>query len=84
MTRSEGMTFLLRRTSDEDEDEQSEENLSEPERIALLKLWETMDGLPLALDQAGAYIKLLFCWLESYGVSYNSKTLSFVLSHVLS
>ena len=66
MSQLEGITFLLRRTADKDEDEKSEANLSAPERAALATLWETMGGLPLALDQAGAYIKVARCSFQEY------------------
>jgi tetratricopeptide (TPR) repeat protein/transcriptional regulator with XRE-family HTH domain len=66
MSRLEGRSFLLRRTADKDEDEDREANLSVPELAALATLWETMDGLPLALDQAGAYIKVARCSFQEY------------------
>ena len=66
MSRLEGRTFLLRRTADNDEDEDRETNLSASERAALSMLCEMMDGLPLALDQAGAYIKIARCSFQEY------------------
>lgn len=70
LSQSEGVTFLLLRTST-DENVDSEENLSAPERNALYKLWEVMDGLPLALDQAGAYIKTAQCSFHKYVALYS-------------
>jgi tetratricopeptide (TPR) repeat protein/transcriptional regulator with XRE-family HTH domain len=66
MSLLEGKTFLLRRTRNENEDETREANLPASERAALTTLWETMDGLPLALDQAGAYIKMAQCSFQEY------------------
>ena len=60
MSREEGITFLLRRIAsggDEDGEEDLFKNVSTIEQQAASDLWEMMDGLPLALDQAGAYIK---------------------------
>ncbi len=60
MSREEGITFLLRRIAsegDEDGEEDLFKNVSAIEQHAASVLWEMMDGLPLALDQAGAYIK---------------------------
>jgi tetratricopeptide (TPR) repeat protein/transcriptional regulator with XRE-family HTH domain len=66
MSLAEGRTFLLRRTTNEDEDEIREANLLASERAALATLWEAIDGLPLALDQAGAYIKMAQCSFQEY------------------
>ena len=60
MSREEGITFLLRRIAPEgDADEEGDlfKKVSTREQQAASELWEMMDGLPLALDQAGAYIK---------------------------
>lgn len=62
MSQSEGVTFLLRRTSDKEQ----AEHLPPPERAALSQLWATMGGLPLALDQAGAYIRIARCSFHEY------------------
>lgn len=66
MSLLEGRTFLLRRTADKEEDENREATLSATERVALVTLWKAMDGLPLALDQAGAYIKVARCSFHEY------------------
>lgn len=65
MSQSEGVTFLLLRIST-GEDVVGGENLPAPERDALYTLWEVMGGLPLALDQAGAYIKTARCSFHEY------------------
>ncbi len=65
MSQSESVTFLLRRTATSD-DEDRKQNLSAPERSALSTLWEVMGGLPLALDQAAAYIKTARCSFHEY------------------
>src|SRR5205807_10003136 len=60
MSREEGVTFLLRRitsSGDEDGEEDLSKRVSDKEQQAAQELWEVMDGLPLALDQAGAYIE---------------------------
>jgi len=60
MSQAEGVTFLLRRITsmgDEDGEEDLSKSASAKELHAAKELWEAMDGLPLALDQAGAYIK---------------------------
>jgi tetratricopeptide (TPR) repeat protein len=67
MGREEGVTFLLRRMSSrEDEAEASIQETSDAERRLAEELWELMDGLPLALDQAGAYIEAKQCSLADY------------------
>lgn len=70
MSRSEGVQFLLRCTSS-DEEEKREEHLSFSERDAIYTLCEVMDGLPLALAQAGAYIKMSPCSFHEYIALYN-------------
>ena len=69
MSREEGVTFLLqRRASSEDEEgeEDPASQMSERERQAAEELWAVMDGLPLALDQAGAYITAVQCSISEY------------------
>lgn len=62
---AEGTLFLLRRANvlaaDEDLDRASSDQLSAAEAIAI-----ELDFLPLALDQAGAYIDEVGCGLWSY------------------
>lgn len=58
MSLEEGIAFLMRRIhSRDEEDENRSERAAVKERLAAKELWELMDGLPLALDQAGAYIR---------------------------
>jgi len=56
MSREEGVTFLLKRITHCEDDEDPLQRVSDEERQAAEELWEVMDGLPLALDQAAAYI----------------------------
>jgi len=61
----EGALFLLRRTkilTPEDPFEQA----SEQDQELAKKIAELMDGLPLALDQAGVYIDETRCGLDGY------------------
>ncbi len=75
MSRDEGVSFLLQRNTASDEPEVGERgasmSVSEQDRQAAAQLWAVMDGLPLALDQAGAYIAAVQCsiveYLERYG-----------------
>ncbi|GCE29219.1 tetratricopeptide repeat protein [Dictyobacter alpinus] len=67
----EGIQFLLRRTGGSDM-----RSLSEQDSLELLKVAkavvETMGGLPLALDQAGAYIERTGCSFTDYLHMYQS------------
>ena len=65
MTAEEGVTFLLRRTKII-ELEASLKQAPETVQIEAEKVWKEMDGLPLALDQAGAYILETKCGLLKY------------------
>jgi tetratricopeptide (TPR) repeat protein/DNA-binding XRE family transcriptional regulator len=68
MSREEGITFLLRRMTSGEEvgAEDPSRSVSEREQRAAEELWEVMDGLPLALDQAGAYIEAKQCSISEY------------------
>ncbi len=66
---SEGMRFLLRRATLLEEDEPLE-TVSAATRTAAQHLVEELDGLPLALDQAGAYIEETGCSLSEYLALY--------------
>jgi tetratricopeptide (TPR) repeat protein/transcriptional regulator with XRE-family HTH domain len=66
MSQPEGVAFILRRTCDEEKDKRGEEILPARERVALSQLCATMGGLPLALDQAAAYIKVARCSFHEY------------------
>ena len=61
----EGALFLLRRTRIL-EPEDSFAQASEHDQRQAKKIAELMDGLPLALDQAGAYIDETQCGLDGY------------------
>ena len=75
MSQEEGINFLQKRTiPDEDEygDEDITKRISDTELVAAQQLWKIMDGLPLALDQAGAYIQMAPCTLTEYVNLYRS------------
>ena len=65
MTKQEGIEFLLHRTKivglNASLDDASEYDITIAEEI-----WEAMAGLPLALDQAGAYILETGCGMANY------------------
>lgn len=56
MTQEEGIAFLLRRAKKIGLHSQTDE-ASERDQQHALEIYKEMDGLPLALDQAGAYIE---------------------------
>jgi tetratricopeptide (TPR) repeat protein/transcriptional regulator with XRE-family HTH domain len=58
LTTQEGVSFLLARTHSPTDDPQEQE--------AALTIAEMMGGLPLALEQAGAYIQATHCRLADY------------------
>ncbi len=65
MTEQEGVCFLLRRIKILAPTASIDERL-EKHYVLAKKIWELMDGLPLALDQAGAYILETKCDLSGY------------------
>jgi serine/threonine protein kinase/Tfp pilus assembly protein PilF len=65
MEPSEGMQLLLRRAKLLDPEE-TLDNVAGAMRRAAQQLVEQLDGLPLALDQAGAYIEETGCSLSEY------------------
>jgi nucleoside phosphorylase/tetratricopeptide (TPR) repeat protein len=65
MTPEEGALFLLRRATILEREEQLEDALPEDVRDALA-LTHEMGGLPLALDQIGAYIEETGCGVSGY------------------
>lgn len=72
MTEEEGMRFLLyraRRLSPTD----SLACLAPQEQISAREIVVAMDGLPLAIDQAGAYIDETQCCLEDYLHLYHQR-----------
>src|SRR5260221_11079004 len=70
MTAEEGALFLLHRTGLLASDA-SLENIADADRKKAIEIEEMMDGLPLAIDQAGAYIEdtrtTLAGYVELYG-----------------
>lgn len=71
MEREEGILFLLRRAKmleSEASREQVQQFLQQTptQHAAAVELVETMGGLPLALDQAGAYLEETHCGLSAY------------------
>ena len=71
LSREEGIQFLLRRARESDM-----HSLSEQDTIEMLNaaktVVETMGGLPLALDQVGAYIERTGCSFVDYLHMYQS------------
>lgn len=65
MTVEEGIRFLLARSKLYASGASSEE-ISEADRIEALDIYHQLDGLPLALDQAGAFIEETGCTLFHY------------------
>ncbi len=72
---SEGIRFLLRRAKLLVEDEPLE-TVSAATRSAAQQLVEELDGLPLALDQAGAYLEETGCSLSEYLALYGQHRLT--------
>lgn len=65
MTTDEGVRFLLARSKLYAPGASGEE-ISEADRIEALDIYHLLDGLPLALDQAGAFIEETGCTLFHY------------------
>lgn len=79
MTREEGMLFLLKRAKvieaqASDEQVWQVEQRLPVEYAAAEELVQTMGGLPLALDQAGAYIEETGCGLAGYLQLYKQQS----------
>jgi tetratricopeptide (TPR) repeat protein len=72
MDRDEGMLLLLRRAKVLARDAPLAQ-ASETDRIAAEAIVKEMDGLPLALDQAGAYIEETHCGVPAYLLSYRQR-----------
>jgi tetratricopeptide (TPR) repeat protein/DNA-binding XRE family transcriptional regulator len=64
LSRAESITFLSKRLASSQED--AEEDTIVVDQHEAEELWAIMDGLPLALDQAGAYIESRQCSLPEY------------------
>jgi tetratricopeptide (TPR) repeat protein len=71
MTLEEGALFLLRRTKVVAQDVALQDAATEDCQKAKV-LAEMLDGLPLALDQAGAYIEEAGCNLDNYLYRYQA------------
>ena len=65
MEPEEGALFLLRRAGLIAENDLLEQ-ASAAQRIKAQEISRAMDGLPLALDQAGAYLEETSCGLDAY------------------
>jgi len=72
MEAEEGALFLLRRSKNIKPDAMLEE-VSASDRARAREISEAMDGLPLALDQAGAYIEETKCGLTRYLELYQER-----------
>ncbi len=78
MPEAEGVLFLLRRTTKIAAKAGLEK--ASPEQYKEAKqLWHLLDGLPLALDQAGAYILETRCSFFAYQEQYNRQRAAFLL-----
>jgi hypothetical protein len=69
MTLEEGVLFLLRRAKILELDDPLNK-ASDADQEAARKIWQEMYGLPLILDQAGAYIEQTACGLAGYYERY--------------
>ncbi len=74
MPPDEAREFLLKRTGRSDP--------SQVENEAILKIAEELDYLPLALEQAGAYIKELKSGFSNYLSSYRTRGLDMFKKHL--
>jgi tetratricopeptide (TPR) repeat protein len=74
MGTEEGALFVLRRAKYIAEDAPLDE-AAEADRATAKEITAQLDGLPLALDQAGAYIEETGCGLSGYLELYRSHTL---------
>lgn len=75
MEREEAVHFLLRRTTMYEDDEQPYA-VSLREHGAAEQAWEMVDGLPLALDQAAAYIEESQIDIAAYVALYQTQRAS--------
>ncbi len=72
MSEQEGILFLLRRTKKLPPDAELEQASMEMYHQAR-PIWQEMNGLPLALDQAGAYILETSCTFADYQTQYTRR-----------
>ena len=69
MAEEEGVLFLLRRTKKVAPQARLDQASTEQQEEAR-QIWQLMEGLPLALDQAGAYILETGCSFAEYREQY--------------
>jgi len=69
MSEQEGVLFLLRRTK-KVASRAGLDQASAAQRDEAREIWQLMEGLPLALDQAGAYILETGCLFSDYREQY--------------
>jgi tetratricopeptide (TPR) repeat protein/DNA-binding XRE family transcriptional regulator len=79
MNEQEGVRFLLQRTGHLPREAPLEQVPGSQYRDAR-QIWQHMEGLPLALDQAGAYILETGCTLSDYLALYQSQRASLLRS----
>ncbi len=72
LDKDEGIQMLLRRAGIL-EAEQAIEQIPQQQRDLATQIVQAMDGLPLALDQAGAYIERTQCTLAAYLETYQQR-----------
>ena len=72
LSRPEGTALLLHQT-DQLEEAHSHRKISEYEERAAARLYELLDGLPLALDQAASYIEETQCSVGEYLALYQAQ-----------
>jgi tetratricopeptide (TPR) repeat protein/transcriptional regulator with XRE-family HTH domain len=72
LSREEGISLLLRR-ADLAEENHNSRRMLEHEEAAASTLFDLLDGLPLALDQAAAYIEETRCSVGDYLALYRAQ-----------
>jgi tetratricopeptide (TPR) repeat protein len=75
LTEQKGLELLLRRTGLLLE-EQKNQHIASEDVTEALHIYHALDGLPLALDQAGAYIEETGCSLAEYHHRYQQQQLT--------
>lgn len=69
----EGILLLLRRAKRLAPDDQLEQAISPEERVQAEQIVQQLEGFPLAIDQAAAYIEQTGCPLENYYQAYHNR-----------
>ena len=72
MNQEEGRNFLFARSTMSQEKAQAEQ-MAASEQVAATELVKQMDGLPLAIDQAAAYIRMAQCGIAHYLHLYQTR-----------